>query len=231
MRNIPHKICLEGCKMKKKILSIVLTGLMMLSLSACGNSSNSDNGSATPDNQEQEQEPMSEALESRGVWFRVSGKETIAKDDSVNGISTFEDGMVTAYALNNLGYTIGDFKGMSDDEILDEVAEYKVDGTPIKYTLAGTTDDTGNIIIEENIVIDSSVSTMLETGGKWWDNNYDYSPCTNGYTIYDDIYNGFRYASNKVDSDYVYLVTRIDGTPAPQPFVLDSVDTEGIEVD
>ena len=100
--------------MKKKILSIVLTGLMMLSLSACGNSSNSDNGSATPDNQEQEQEPMSEALESRGVWFRVSGKETIAKDDSVNGISTFEDGMVTAYALNNLGYTIGDFKGMSD---------------------------------------------------------------------------------------------------------------------
>ena len=120
---------------------------------------------------------------------------------------------------------------MSDDEILDEVAEYKVDGTPIKYTLAGTTDDTGNIIIEENIVIDSSVSTMLETGGKWWDNNYDYSPCTNGYTIYDDIYNGFRYASNKVDSDYVYLVTRIDGTPAPQPFVLDSVDTEGIEVD
>ena len=217
--------------MKKKILSIVLTGLMMLSLSACGNSSNSDNGSATSDNQEQEQEPMSEALESRGIWFRVSGKETIAKDDSVNGISTFEDGMVTAYALNNLGYTIGDFKGMTDDEILDEVAEYKVEETPIKYTLAGTTDDTGNIIIEENIVIDSSVSPMLETGGKWWDSNYDYSPCTNGYTIYDDIYNGFRYASNKVDSDYVYLVTRIDGTPAPQPFVLDSVDTEGIEVD
>lgn len=151
--------------MKKKILSIVLTGLMMLSLSACGNSSNSDNGSATPDNQEQEQEPMSEALESRGVWFRVSGKETIAKDDSVNGVYTFEDGMVTVYALNNLGYTIGDFKEMSDDEILDEVAEYKIDETPIKYTLAGTTDDTGNIIIEENIVINSSVNTLLESGG------------------------------------------------------------------
>ncbi len=215
--------------MKKRILSIVLMGLMMLSLAACGN--NDDGSSAAPDSQEQEQEPMSEALESRGVWFRVDGKDNIAKDDIVSGVCTFEDGKVTAYALNNLGYTIGDFKGMSDDEILDEVAEYKVDGTPVKYTLAGTTDDTGNVILTENIVIDSSVSTMLETGGKWWDNNYDYSPCYNGYTIYDDIYNGFRYAWNEANSDYSYLVTKIDGTPTPQPFVLDSVDTKGIEVD
>ncbi len=214
--------------MKKKLLSIILMGAMVLSLSACGN--NDDAGSNTPDGQE-EQEPMSEALESRGVWFRLSGKDNIAKDDQVNTVCTFKDGMVTAYALNNLGYTIGDFSGMSDDEILDEVAEYQVAGTPVKYTLAGTTDDTGNIIIEENIVIDSSVSTMLETGGKWWDNNYDYSPCYNGYTIYDDIYNGFRYAWNKANSDYSYLVTKIDGTPAPQPFVLDSTDTDGIEVD
>lgn len=214
--------------MKKKLLTIILMGVMVLSVSACGNS---DNGSNTPDNQGEEQESMSEALQSRGVWFRLSGKDNIAKDDQVSAVCTFEDGMVTAYALNNLGYTIGDFSGMSDDEILDEVAEYKVDGTPVKYTLAGTTDDTGNVIITENIVIDSSVSTMLETGGKWWDNNYDYSPCYNGYTIYDDIYNGFRYAWNAANSDYSYLVTKIDGTPAPQPFVLDSVDTEGIELD
>lgn len=212
--------------MKKKILSIVLTGLMILSFSACGNS---DNSSDAPDNQEQE--PMSEALESRGVWFRISGKDTIAKDDYVSAVCTFEDGKVTAYALNNLGYTIGDFEGMSDDEIIDEVSEYKVDKTPVKYTLEGTTDNTGNTIIEENIVIDSSVSTTLETGGKWWDNNYDYTPCTNGYTIYDDIYNGFRYAWNEANSDYDYLITKIDGTPAPQPFVLDSTDTEGIKVD
>ena len=213
--------------MKKKILSIVLTGLMVLSLSACGNSSNSGNGSTASDSQEQEQEPMSEALESHNVWFRVGGKDTIAKDDQLSSICTFKDGMITAYDLVNCGYTIGDFKGMSDDEILEEVAEYKVDGTPAKYTLAGTTDDSGNNIIQENIVIDPAVSMS----DKWWNKNYDYSPCTNGYTIYDDIYNGFRYAWNEANSDYNYLVTRIEGTPAPQPFVLDSVDTEGIEVD
>lgn len=210
--------------MKKKILSIVLMGLMVLSLSACGNN---DNSSATSDKQGEEQEPMSEALESRGIWFRVNGKETLAKDDLVKAICIFEDGTLTAYAPNESNYTIGDFKGMSDDEILEEVAEYKVDGTPAKYTLAGTTDDTGNILIEENIVLDSSA----ERDGKWWSNANYYSPCTNGYTIYDDIYNGFRYAWNKANSDYIYLVTRIDGTPTPQPFVLDSVDTEGIEVD
>lgn len=216
--------------MKKKILSVVLMGLMVLSLSACGNN---DNSSATSDRQEQEQEqePMSEALESHSVWFVVAGKDNIAKDDGVGSIVTFEDGMITAYDLDEPDYTIGDFKGMSDEEILDEVAEYKVDVTPAKYTLTGSTDDTGNIIIDETIVIDSSVSTQLETGDYWWFDTFEYAPCTNGYTIYDDIYNGFRHVVNASNSDYQYLITRIDGTSTPQPFVLDSVDTEGIEVD
>lgn len=214
--------------MKKRFLSIVMMCLMVFLLTACGNK-NDDLQSNLKD-EDITQEKMSEALENHKLWLAVVTDEVhIAKDDELRAVYTFEDGMLTAYAPDDW-MSIGDLKGMSDEEILDMMKKYKVDGTPTKYTLEGETDDTGNYLLTESIEIDSSVSDTYRIIN-WWLGDNDYSPCYNGYTIYDNIYNGFYYTWNKASGESTFLITRMKGGEPPQAFMLDDTDTKGIEVD
>lgn len=220
--------------MKKRVLSIVMMCLMVFLLTACGN--NNDDLQSNLKTEDVTREKMSEALENHKLWFLVEknrSNSNMAKDDRIYAVYTFEDGRMTVYSLYGDPHPlkIGELKGMSDEEIIDMLIPRKMDNTPVKYTLSGETDDTGNFLLTESIGL-APTENNDSAGDVWYADlalscgRSAFMPCYNGHTIYDTVYNGFW-----DDNMGHFFVTRMKGGEPAQPFVLDDVDTKGIEVD
>lgn len=135
--------------MKKKLfrnLSLVMmTGLLIVSLSACGKSKDSNGTTA---NTSDTAIPASEAFAEEGIWFYAN--EPVTKDAVIDAILVFDgNGNVTRYNTNcawmeNLKF--GDLQDLSEDEIL-ELAKEK-DKESYEYEMQNIADDGDNVIEE-----------------------------------------------------------------------------------
>lgn len=131
--------------MKKKILRslslIMMTGLLIVSSSACGKSKDSNGGTTNT------AIPVSEAFSEEGIWFYSN--DPVTKDAVIDAILVFDgNGNVTRYDTNcawmeNLKF--GDLQDLSEDEIL-ELAKEK-DKESFEHEMQDIADD-GDYVIE-----------------------------------------------------------------------------------
>ena len=130
--------------MKKKLLRnvslVMMTVLLIVSLSACGKSKDS-NGTTT--NTSDTAIPVSEAFSEEGIWFYSN--EPVTKDAVIHAILVFDgNGNVTRYDTGNLKF--GDLRDLSEDEIL-ELAKEK-DKESFEHEMQSIADK-GDRVIEE----------------------------------------------------------------------------------
>lgn len=198
--------------MKKKMLSIILTGLIVLSLVACGKD---DNNSITSDKQEEKQEPFSEAVENHKLWVAVYG--TPAKDSHVRQVYYFDNNTITLYSHNGESLELGELQGLSDEEILTEVKSYNYEEreSSSSYSFMLATDDTGNTPISETLYIDGKEDIFCN----------EMTP-TSKFTIYDETYQGFWEGGGEYDETFI---TKVE-SDSPL-FTFDTIGTDGVEVE
>lgn len=262
--------------MKKKLfrnLSLVMmTGLLIFSLSACGGLK--DTGGETTGTSDTERDhviPPSEAFAEEGIWF-YSDSPMVTKDEKVDYTLVFDgNGNVTRYKTD---FTYADLRDLSDEEIIELAKErdkalvdqvlqnylsdadyiihpYRGEGdpdlynqvisalnsaeyqepTPSPFKLKIITDGTGNTTMNEILSYTYSGWYDYKTGDlenflvpdKWklyreYDEETELFISPSKMTVYDMEFNGFGNLFQKVDEEH-------------PGFILDSPDTEGIEVD
>lgn len=133
--------------MKKKLfrnLSLVMmTGLLIVSSSACGKSKDSNGITATSDTAI----PVSEAFAEEGIWFYAH--EPVTKDAEIDAILVFDgNGNVTHYTTSCAVVRIkfSDLRDLSNDEIIELAKEKDKESYEFEMQLlAGD----GDYVIEE----------------------------------------------------------------------------------
>lgn len=138
--------------MKKKISKIlslvIMTGLLIVSLSACGGSKNASNVTSN--------EPISpsEIFNQEGIWF--GSEDMVTKDEEIDYILVFDGkGNVTRYNTTSWGIdvsqdlkciTYSDLEGLSNEEIIELAKERDkfIFEEEIKYEIS-----LGDTIIED----------------------------------------------------------------------------------
>ncbi len=194
--------------MKKKIVSILAVCMTVLAISACGNNSESD----VPNEQEAtKQETISEALKTHKIWYVTREP---AKDSRVWYVDYYDDGKVTRYYVLDAKVEMGDFTGLSDEEVLKKVKTMDDSPETDSYILSLKTDDTGNTPI------------LVRIEGQDTGTIFHESTPSRSYTIYQDTYQGLTQGTGVADDQYITKIKEDEPM-----FILDGVDTEGIEVD
>ena len=108
--------------MKKKIVSILAVCMTVLAISGCGNNSESD-------------------VPNDNIWYVTREP---AKDSRVWYVDYYDDGKVTRYYVLDAKVEMGDFTGLSDEEVLKKVKTMDDSPETDSYILSLKTDDTVN---------------------------------------------------------------------------------------
>lgn len=259
--------------MKKKLfrnLSLVMmTGLLIFSLSACGGLK--DTGGETTGTSDTERDhviPPSEAFAEEGIWF-YSDSPMVTKDEKVDYTFVFDgNGNVTRYTTD---FTYADLRELSDNEIIElakkqdkelfesemqdmlsafehlktsdldmdidlynqlssainnaQYQEPKSYPFTLKVLTDGTGNETANEILSYTYCTWNTLLRDTDIDPAEWNAYYEphesevelfVSPSK--MTVYDMEFNGFGNLFQMVDENH-------------PGFILDSPDTEGIEVD
>ena len=107
-------------KLFRNLSLVMMTGLLIVSSSACGESKGSNGITSTSDTAI----PASEAFAEEGIWFYAD--EPVTKDTEIDAILVFDgNGNVTHYITNCGGVKIkfSDLRDLSNDEILELAKE------------------------------------------------------------------------------------------------------------
>ncbi|MDF7664885.1 hypothetical protein [Bifidobacterium sp. ESL0745] len=259
---------MKNSTIQRVAASVLCAVIALAGLSACGsNSGSADGSSASPDGQRTEPESSSnsdnkqknesETAKSQTfsqmfngkqtIWFYSSESAYIGKDFHPDAIFVFEHGKVTTYKnwqdrASGTAFTFGDFKGVSEDQLLTKVKELSkgsfdkathgakgqyIEPKPYDVTFNVRTDSSGNAVASELINIkywsqsknkEDEIRLELEQNGTTYSGSEIKSR-----TIYDKQFTGFT-----GDGRFFFGRMSTAGSPEPTMPTFDSIGTAGI---
>ncbi|WEV66767.1 hypothetical protein OZX72_05725 [Bifidobacterium sp. ESL0769] len=253
---------MKSSKLMRAAAAVLCAALALAGLSACDATSSTDSSSTSssgertePQSSTNENKETDKPAEPQPVMFSkiFAGKQSIwflgdslVRIGTINDVLIFDQGKVTTYSMGGgmvgssfRGYTYGDFKGVSEDQLVAKIKELNADvqkqngrsyqePTPADYTLSVHPSMTGNTVDSETLKTKyyDPVSASTEDLSIKLQGDSTSSLTTASAEIYDKTFTG-------VGAGGTLNFTRMISTGDPIPPIpqYDDMNTPGVTVE